>query len=914
DQQSLFDLLTSISGHLKITSSQDEKLFESLQENLAEALPGEDITSVKNNFFSVEGSDLFFNEAISPNRLSRLKDASARISAKDESKSSLRVFVREVPIRSTQLKGSVPAWANGAAVEKTIGPFTNKDGRKIWFDFYRIEKLIALYFENENDPAVLFNVSLLKRFLINNLPPVIDPAAKYKLVPDSIWINAKHLASNSPQGFYAGLKIKGGDITLGAAPQIINNKLTITSDTNIFVTLELDQPEVKGADDSSPYGIDARNSKINMPKSLQFHFTAHSSTVDEINGEVNWNVYGQEASFDWNKNNSPNFNQTLNRVLIPFDCSEDNFSVENCESTFNNLSESAKIQMSAWALPVAQIDVTKPSPAAGIGGLVIQCEKGLLTKWSGLNNGDINLSSPFVLCDIGRINITDLQASNINSTQEYKLWKDDINKFGSTIKLQFSKAFPFLYNTLANGTETLLTQTNTNPLIDRPVTVLGNPLDIHSKNSFLLLAVSKTFKLIYLYDDNIIFDNLDPNKPNETLPKPISLALSNALFKVTPVNGCLLFGELADDWVKIKNGFLFLTFGMYAYLPSLPDPYAANLNKLKYQFRGTRLTDTFVGQTIWLWLVCQTKWEPKTEEKDKVEVSFHFAPLENQFQVIYSAAAQPASADSSSSNLQKNNFVKLFAPNNVEQDSLNLSENLKENSSINNAASYSYQRGNIDLEDLWDKAFSLFLDDVFALLDVSSNADQMGISFASFEQQRTDLVRTFSLSTDENQNVNFQFPLQVNGMDVVTRGLFAKAFTVPQISWEPVLNLTDPKVINPTNPNLEPPLGQNYYPNDGGPTRILNNSTQFVPLAPIPLVDFIIEKFKNEKGNVTASLFNLPFGMKAITVLNKDADPGKPPTIEKIEHEFSKDIKTGIQIQFNAGMLSTDVYPLFHGG
>ncbi len=54
------------------------------------------------------------------------------------------------------------------------------------------------------------------------------------------------------------------------------------------------------------------------------------------------------------------------------------------------------------------------------------------------------------------------------------------------------------------------------------------------------------------------------SQPKATLPRLISLALNNALFKTTPVNGCLLFGELADDFRKVKNANLFLTFGMYA--------------------------------------------------------------------------------------------------------------------------------------------------------------------------------------------------------------------------------------------------------------------------------------------------------------------------------------------------------------
>ena len=121
-------------------------------------------------------------------------------------------------------------------------------------------------------------------------------------------------------------------------------------------------------------------------------------------------------------------------------------------------------------------------------------------------------------------------------------------------------------------------------------------------------------------------------------------------------------------------------------------------------------------------------------------------------------------------------------------------------------------------------------------------------------------------------------------------------------------------MTTPPSSIADPPFGLNYYPNDGGATRILNNSNQPAVLAPLPLIDFILDKFKNEKGNITANLFSLPFGMKAITVLNKDVDTIKAASIEKIEHEFSNNVKTGLQIQFNAGTLSTDVYPLFHGG
>ena len=896
---------------------------------LARTLPDEPISAVKNSFFSVEQSDLFFADTIAPGELARLKNLAGR-AVKEAGKEPLRVFVRDVPVWSTQIKGSVPLWAGGAAVEKTAGPFFNKDGRKIWFDFYRIEKLVALYIAGRPDPAILFNVSLRKKVINKTLPPVVGAAAKYKLLPDSVWVNSQTIAPNAPAGFFTGLKIKGGGITLSAPPQIINGKLTVSATTVVTVTLDLDQPAVSNADPASPYGIDARDATLALPKQITFHFSGSGGHIDKITGAPHWKVYGHADDFEWNNKVAPTYDATLNRIFIPFTCSEKTFTVRACKSPFTTFAGSANIQRAAWALPTAQIDVTKPSPAAGIGGMAIQCKKGLIVKWAGLQGGDVNLTNPYVLCDVGGIDVTDLQAGNLFCTQEYKLWKDDVNPFGSSIKLQYAAAFPFVYLTVANGNEALLALANTNPLLDRPVTVTGQPFDIHSKNSLLILAVNKVFKLIYLYDDNILFDNYDPNKPKGPLPQPLAIALHNALFKVTPVNGCLLFGLLADDMVTVERGALFLTNGMYAYLPTLPDPYAANLAGLRYQFgRGAVVGNTVLsGQTVWLWLVCQILWQPLTPGTDSVDVSFHFAPLDNQFQILSQAAGQPAAQPTAQPtaqpaaqmarqavrlDLSSHPFVKLFTAQFDEQAEAGATD----------AASAVAAPGDMklmmavkipDLQVLWDNAFSYYQNDLFALLDVSSNANQMGVSFGSLGGERTVLLRTFDVVAKDAAAPVTQFPLQVEGLDVGAKGSLVRAFTVPQISWEPVLNLTDPKVINPTDPGIEPPLGPNYYPNDGGPTRIFNNSVQFVPLAPIPLTDAIVDRFKNEKGNITASLFTLPFGMRAIAVLSKQTEPAHPPTIQHNSHLFPDDLKGGIQLQFTAGKLPFDDFPLFHGG
>jgi hypothetical protein len=69
---------------------------------------------------------------------------------------------------------------------------------------------------------------------------------------------------------------------------------------------------------------------------------------------------------------------------------------------------------------------------------------------------------------------------------------------------------------------------------------------------------------VSVYDDNILVDALDPRAgwPVER-GRPLSLAIRNALFTITPVNSLLLFARLRDKEI-VENGTLMLGMGMMA--------------------------------------------------------------------------------------------------------------------------------------------------------------------------------------------------------------------------------------------------------------------------------------------------------------------------------------------------------------
>ena len=225
---------------------------------------------------------------------------------------------------------------------------------------------------------------------------------------------------------------------------------------------------------------------------------------------------------------------------------------------------------------------------------------------------------------------------------------------------------------------------------------------------------------------------------------------------------------------------------------------------------------------------------------DKVGVSFHFAPLLAPLKIEKEEKKSDSSnpemiASASHQDMFSTISIPAITPTNANQviDSNEL------------GASLSVQQNILSGLNLTD----------FSLLDVSSKANLMGIAYSKENNYLQQLVvQKYDVNIHDEGNASL-FPIQMVGLDVVTAGINAQAFTVPAISWEPIFNLTPPQVELKNAPTemldvdgepiigtraYDPPLGFNYYPNDGIATRIGNLSKQQVELSPIPMAKFLV--------------------------------------------------------------------------
>ncbi len=802
-----------------------------------------------------------------------------------------KVFVRESPVRDVNALRSIPSWASGAAVDRTFGPFVNIDGRRLWFDFFRVEKLVAIYNNVSGFPPLLFNITVSKLWSNTNKALLAPTEQHYDLDKDSsIWILSTLLAANAPAGKYTGLTISSGTIDISEMPVINEDKTTVSANAVITVKLKLRQQKVTDPDITSQYGQDARDADYTLPDTLEFHFSGSAGSKVDFIAESKSFMFGQSISYKW-EGAAGNYNADIAQLGFPLKASEEDFIINKSASDFTQFAGKGKILIPFWGLPFADLDLANIHPAAGIGGIGIIADKGLSATWTNLQHGPIQLNLVIIGGQPGVLGIATGLASNIYARQRFLLWQDKQNPNASSAEVTFGKQFKFQFFSVANGNEVLDAVVNASIDADRPIDVSARPIPIKTKDSFFVLMANKAFKALLLFDNNIIADNFVADTNNPFPQKTMSLALENALFTTSDVNGLFLAGELSHDWKKVNKGMLYTAFAVYKYIPMLPDPYAANIGIFQ-RFVETRVVDTTHATTSIsinvklpiMVLLCQVKFGlVQPGEPDNADVAFHLLPF-----VLPASIKQKEVAFGGSFNESQEN-------QNVDFTGANIGE---------------FTRGAVANDLGWSRFLDTFFKDDFSLLDVSSHANQMGISFGSFggSKGRVSLIKEFGVNTESDQLQSlYSIPFKIVNKQMTSPSLFTRSFLLPLIAWEPVHNLTPAHVAG------DPPDGLNFYPDDGGATRIFNNSLHYVPLAPKPVIKDIIRRYKEENGNVTWSYFTLPFGLKALSILSREKQAPHAPKIHGNRPVFNNDLRGGIQVQFDAGKLHTDKFPMFNG-
>ena len=743
-----------------------------------------------------------------------------------------------------------------------------------------IDETISVFLDtNTAAPALIVPVRI-------SLLHIVLPGqhTSYTIEAGSIWIRSQLLCSTAPAGMYTGLTISGGTISFNQQMSLANKAITMPAGCVCSVSLTLQQP-LDATVSPDNIGIDAMSAQVQLP--AQFSFTLTDSIISIVSiAQASWNLYGCAAAFQYDPAQSPVYNPVLNGIYIGCKVSVPAFTVSKCDSAFFRLQGTAPIVDGYWELPLITIDITQPNPAAGIGALAVLCSPGLQANWTGLQGGWVSLLAPILSATTGAIGVMDIFAGNRYASQNYNLWSNETTGLVSTLDLSYSDKFTLFFISLQDGEELLSTTVQFLANIDRPVRVDGSPVSVKGTNGILYQVVKPDKKIFFFYDATLIAENY-PTPPGAVAEVPQeAIALTNALMTVTPPSGIMVYGLLAtpNTFISAK---LIVSFGMFYLVPALPDPYASS----RFTILGRssdRLANVAAGQ----------------DQK--------ILPLNDVVSLLTGTVSWPqaGTTDPAAPQLADVSFGIYPLPNNNAFVASQTTEAMfiKPNAAVTP-----------DPQQRWDALTSQFAAPAFSMLDVSTNADLMGVSFSTNNIQVVSDPAAGAYSIQQVDNSAETDILQILGLDLSTPGKFIRAFTVPEISWEPVVNLA--KEQPPASGDPVPPPGEFLlFGDDGGPTQLFNNSSVAVPIAPIDVSNFIVNSYtNNDPANpvLTASLFTLPFGMRSFALMPAGAYAGYQPATLSIDPKVfdvtpagvpnatKKTVTGGLQIIAKGGLDTT---------
>jgi hypothetical protein len=850
-----------------------------------------------------------------------------------------RIFRRDTAFRSGLLSGSVPEWGAGMAPSASFGPFVDEQGMSVWLDLFQPTRLVSL--------TTGAGAAPLLRVPIHG---TLAPRQSYRIESGSVWIASDLIAHDTTlHGYYTGLRITGGSLELSQAASVTNGQLVIPPVTRAVLTLDLDQPTVTNA--AVEAGADAAAADVELPRTLVLRWQAGSSALSAA--DATCTVFGCATDLT-HGTAAPVWVARLAHILVPYRATTRTdhplqFWVTASGSALCTLEGGASIEASAtgWLLPAVQADPLTLGNAAGIGAICIGLQKGLSAGWKDLHGRPTALTTPAIIVEPGLVTVLDFNAANATAKQRWTLWRNANNAHASDILLTFGKSFPFIFITSTANSEAVFFFCTHVASLDRPVDANGKPFSLRSNAAFAGTVQNGSAYRAVLFD-NDLFSGADAFEQ-------YSIALRNALFMVSAPRSLTLFGDLEDG--RILRGTLTLTHDIALYLPTLPDPYVASYtpylrDAAELRFGG-RPQQTLTGFIKWpntspparnsadaderhaLVYYKLTPPLPVNQNEDAAGRSFrinmtaldHAASPPSAGDMVFGFPARSAPSVSGTDSLSEAGAVANRVAQAAQSGALQAAvEDLERNPLLVQIPDKTAQvRGVLDaaLQSERTNATLAFAAydrgdtstvvsrlgrDSLMLLDVSSHADQMGVSFGPslrvYRDKRGDAaLRPADAATANSPYADSGMRLQIMNMDVVTSARNIRAAALPQVSWEPVLNIPLPiEGSPPLYDTVTVTPGLIVYDNDGIPTLIQSESPHPVPISPLPVTHHAVKEFNDRHTpRAVRSLFTLPFGM--VAQANFTREPGDQPEQHArldLNMPYFDSLRGGLQIKARA--------------
>lgn len=490
------------------------------------------------------------------------------------------VHLRSLPVFTTRSAASLPSWAAGLRIDRSLGPFLDSAGRHTWIDIFQPIRHVRLVRSAGAAPFLTLPIAA-RRVGARRRPP----ATSFQVPAGSIWFASQLLAVTAPAGSSTGLRVTGGTIRFSQPVPIVADEIVIPGTVTVDLDIELEQQVAGGG--TGPGG-DARAANVAVPRRVHLAITAGGATL-ATNDTARLLAYGFDTELAFSS--APvRYLPEMHRLAVPFAARSSPFAISHVISQLFVPAGSAAVGDAAWGLPVAVIDPASLGEASGVGALLLWLDEGLRATWLG-QTAAVELGPSLLAVDSSRLSLAATQAHGEHVQQT----PVPANGSNDRVELRWNLVFPVSFFSEASGAEAVLTSSALSATLDKPVDVRGQRLPVHAAS--VLVAFIATASGEFL----LVEGTLDPPAGG----RGVAFALVNAVLRTTYPNGFLLYGPY--DGIRLASGRIILTYGLLGVLPTLPDPYAASYGSLAALFDQQR------GR-----LLSVSSWEPTRSAFDFV--------------------------------------------------------------------------------------------------------------------------------------------------------------------------------------------------------------------------------------------------------------------------------------------------------
>ena len=674
----------------------------------------------------------------------------------------------------------------------------------------------------------------------------------------TVWIRGDLVDAGLPAGAYVGATVADGKLALPSVTSQTADRVEIEAPVNATLTLILSAEKIAPTADTCTASV-----KLDLPK-ITLTFGPGGVTVDGEVGRAE--AWGQAFDFGAPTGNV-NFDPQLWTLLLGYEVEPDIFDGSAIVSKLADFRGMAKVMGGALALPVVQAAPAALGPAAVAPGFWMELQ-GLEARWYAPEERFHRLDPWLALTNRGTA-LLDIDVAPLGIPVEtiYRLWALP-DTAGRRLPWRHDYRAPFLFVHRCDVEQgEILTATGAVKVtLDRPVAANGRPIRTATETG----AIQLTAKA------GGIRATLAAGMKD---PEDTCLVLRNALVWATGAFSVITAGELTDRQ-KIDNGTLALPFGVYAWTPTLPDPYVGNFHICRPDNERPRaLLNALLRWTVaepphvafagdmGLPMVClnqRSSGEPVPAPRSDLNPDVGLTQTK-QGQLGLGERALRELGMAQDSELKRVRARRVGKANELNQASTR---------AING-----------ELGERLGRTPPVFL------LDVSTNQDLLGVALWGVPARDQSAGIAGGPAAPA---AGSGFPVQV--LDVSSTVEAMRLVTLPQIQWEPVRTLDEDQDI----------LTLGWFPTplasatDGGATVLGARSQKLVPVSPEPLLSSTKEVF--DDGTDITFRTTLPFGIvTVVTVQPKDNGPRKADSYEITQPEFPAEAaKGGLQITAKA--------------